>query len=140
MSTIERISRGRGSFLLLNGISFAVWQVTEIMLVEEALAESARSFISASAVTVWTVTLVALLAPAFTRHKTMFEDELTHQNRRTAFSWGYWIVVASAILALFVASNTTAPADDLLRAVLIVGVSAPLIRFAIMERSEYDGE
>ncbi len=140
MSTVDQISRGRVGFLLLNGIAFAVWQITEIGRVEEVLSGSTLSILSASAVILWTVTLAALFAPAFTRQKTTIEDELTRQNRRTAFSWGYWIVIGGAILALFVASNTTTPADDLLRIVLIVGVSAPIIRFAVMERSAPDGE
>ncbi|NTZ42203.1 hypothetical protein G7A66_03660 [Altererythrobacter sp. SALINAS58] len=117
-----------------------MWQMMEIQLVQDALVESIHSFLSASAVTLWTVTLVALLAPAFTRERTTVEDELTRRNRRTAFNWGYWIFIVCAILALFAASNTTAPADDLLRAVLIVGVSAPVIRFAVMERALPDGE
>lgn len=140
MSTVDQISRGRVGFLLLNGIAFAVWQLTEIGRVEEALSGSTFSVLGASAVILWTVTLAALFAPAFARQKTTIEDELTRQNRRTAFSWGYWIVIGGVVLALFVTSNTTTPADDLFRMVLIVGVSAPIIRFALMERSAADGE
>lgn len=135
MSTVDQISRGRVGFLLLNGVAFAVWQITEIGRVEEMLAGSVHSILGTSAVILWTVTSAALLAPAFTRQKMTVEDELTRQNRRTAFSWGYWMVISLATLALFVASNTTVPADDLLRLVLIAGVSVPLVIFAVMERS-----
>ena len=127
-------------FLLLNGIAFAVWQITEMKRFEGAWAGSTLSILGASALILWTVTLAALFSPVFTRNRTNIEDELTRQNRRTAFGWGYWLVIASAVLALFVASNTTVPAEDLLRMVLIVGVSAPIIRFALMERSAPDGE
>ena len=139
MSTVDQISRGRVGFLLLNGVAFALWQITEIERVEELLTASVVSILGALAVVLWTVTLAALLAPAFSRPKATIEDELTRQNRRTAFTWGYWVVVSSTILALFVASNTAMPADDLLRMVLIAGVSAPIIRFAFMEQSA-DGE
>lgn len=139
MSTVDQISKGRVGFLLLNGVAFALWQLAEIERVEALLTVSIASILGGSAVVLWTVTLVALLAPAFSSPKATIEDEMTRQNRRTAFTWGYWVVISGAILALFVASNTAMPADDLLRMVLIAGVSAPIIRFAFMERSA-DGE
>lgn len=140
MATLDQISRGRVGFLLLNGIAFAVWQITEMRQFEGVWAGSIISILGSSAVILWTVTLAALFAPVFVRKRPIIEDELTRQNRRRAFGWGYWLVIASAVLALFVASNTTVPAQDLLRMVLIVGVSAPIIRFAFMERSAPDGE
>lgn len=140
MATLDQISRGRVGFLLLNGIAFAVWQITEMRQFEGVWAGSIISILGSSAVILWTVTLAALFAPVFVRKRPIIEDELTRQNRRRAFGWGYWLVIASAALALFVASNTTVPAQDLLRMVLIVGVSAPIIRFALMERSAPDGE
>lgn len=140
MSTVDQISRGRVGFLLLNGVAFAVWQITEIQRVRELLTDSMLSILGASAVVLWTVTLAALFTPAFSRRKSTIEDELTRQNRQTAFSWGYWVVISGAVLALFLASNTAAPADDLIRLVLIAGVSAPIIRFALMERSAPHGE
>jgi hypothetical protein len=140
MATVDQISRGRVGFLLLNGIAFAVWQITEMRQFEGVWAGSIISILGSSAVILWTVTLAALFAPVFVRKRPIIEDELTRQNRRRAFGWGYWLVIASAVLALFVASNTTVAAQDLLRMVLIVGVSAPIIRFAFMERSAPDGE
>jgi len=140
MSTVDQISRGRVGFLLLNGVAFAVWQFTEIERVGELFGEGVTPMLGTSAVALWTITLAALFAPAFARQKSTIEDELTRQNRRAAFSWGYWVVISGAILALFVASNIAVPADDLLRLVLIAGVSAPIIRFAVMERSAPDGE
>jgi hypothetical protein len=140
MATVDQISRGRVGFLLLNGIAFAVWQITEMRQFEGVWAGSIISILGSSAFILWTVTLAALFAPVFVRKRPIIEDELTRQNRRRAFGWGYWLVIASAVLALFVASNTTVAAQDLLRMVLIVGVSAPIIRFAFMERSAPDGE
>lgn len=140
MTTVDQISRQRTGFLLLNGIAFAAWQTTEIRHLEEVLSGGAISILGRSAVILWVCTLVALFVPVVSRQKIIFEDELTRQNRLVAFGWGYWVVIASAVIALFVASNTTVEATDLLRLILIVGVAAPIIRFATMERSASDGE
>jgi hypothetical protein len=140
MSMVDQISRGRVGFLLLNGIAFAVWQMTEIGQVKEMLTGSVASALGTGAVALWIFTMAALFAPAFTRNRVTYEDELTRQNRRTAFSWGYWVAIAVTVLALFVASNTAASAEDLLRLVLIASVTVPIIRFAVMERSAPDGE
>lgn len=140
MTTVDQISRQRTGFLLLNGIAFAAWQTTEIRHLEEVLSGGAISILGRSAVILWVCTLVALFVPVVSRQKIIFEDELTRQNRLVAFGWGYWVVIASGVIALFVASNTTVEATDLLRLILIVGVAAPIIRFATMERSASDGE
>ena len=140
MSAIDQISRGRVGLLVLNGLSFAVWQVSEIGQVREVMAAGSVLMLGSAALVLWTVTLVALLAPTFMREHRIVEDELTRQNRRAAFTWGYWFALAGAVAALFVASNMTVPAADLLRVVLILGVTVPIIRFAMMERSASDGE
>ena len=140
MSAIDQISRGRVGLLVLNGLSFAVWQVSEIGQVREVMAAGSVLMLGSAALVLWTVTLVALLAPTFMREHRIVEDELTRQNRRAAFTWGYWFVLAGAVAALFIASNMTVPAADLLRVVLILGVTVPIIRFAMMERSASDGE
>ena len=140
MSAIDQISRGRVGLLVLNGLSFAVWQVSEIGQVREVMAAGSVLMLGSAALVLWTVTLVALLAPTFMREHRIVEDELTRQNRRAAFTWGYWFVLAGAVAALFIASNMTVPAADLLRVVLIPGVTVPIIRFAMMERSASDGE
>ena len=140
MSTVDQISRGRVGFLILNGLAFAAWQATEIGRVREAFDGPMLSIVNGSALALWTFTLVAVLVPFFTRPKIEVEDELTRQNRHKAFIWGYWVTIASAIIALFVASNLAVPPDDLLRLVLVIGVAAPILRFAIMEGSMADGE
>lgn len=63
MATVDQISKGRVGFLLLNGIAFAVWQITEMRLFEGVWAGSAISILRSSAVILWTVTLAALFAP-----------------------------------------------------------------------------
>lgn len=140
MSTVDQISKGRVGFLLLNGLAFAAWQATELGQVQEALDGHILSIANGSALALWTLTLVALLVPFCVRPRIEAEDELTRENRHKAFAWGYWVVIASAVIALFIASNMTVPADDLLRLVMIVGVSAPILRFAIMEGSMASGD
>ncbi|TMM46699.1 hypothetical protein [Qipengyuania marisflavi] len=140
MSTINQISRGRAGFLLLLGIAFAAWQLTEFHHVQEKLSGSAFSMIGPMALTLLTLAVVALLTPIFARPRMSTEDELTRQNRRRAFTWGYCLMIGANLIALFVASNTTVPAHDLLRAMLIVGLSLPIIGFALMERAVPDDE
>ena len=140
MSSIEQISRGRPGFLLLAGIAFAIWQLTEFQMIERRIAESALAWIGSMALTLLIVTVVALLAPIFLRPKVATEDELTRQNRRRVFTWGYCLIIGSTLIALFIASNTTMAAEDLLRAILIAGLSLPLIGFAFIERAMLDDQ
>ena len=138
MSTIEQISRGRSAFLLLAGVAFATWQLTEFNDVAGAMGESKLPLIGSMALTLFIVAVVAILAPIFSRPKLATEDELTRQNRHRVFTWGYCLTIGATVIALFVASNMSVSTEDLLRAVLIVGLSVPLIGFALMERACLD--
>lgn len=140
MSTIEQISRGRAGFLILCGIAFATWQLTEFNQFQEVLSGSVFAVIGSMALSLLIVAVVALLAPIFARPKIPTEDELTRQNRRRVFTWGYCLMIGTTVLALFVASNTAVAAEDLLRAILIAGLSLPLIGFAFLERATHDDE
>lgn len=140
MSTIEQISRSRPGFLLLAGVAFAAWQLTEFDQVQDLIGESAFSIVGSMALTLLILAVVALLAPIFSRPKIPTEDELTRQNRRRVLTWGYCLSIGATVLALFLASNTTISAEALLRAILIVGLSFPLIAFALFERAMHDGE
>ena len=140
VSTIEQISRSRAGFLLLSGVAFAAWQLTEFHQVQELLGGSAFSLIGSMALTLLILAVVALLVPIFSSPKISTEDELTRQNRRRVFTWGYCLLISATVIALFIASNTTLSAVDLLRAILIVGLSLPLIAFAFFERETHDDE
>ena len=140
MSTIEQISKNRAGFLFLSGVAFAAWQLTEFDQVQKLLGGGAFSIVGSMALTLLIVAVVALLAPILSRPKVSTEDELTRRNRRRVFTWGYCLLIGASVVALFVASNTTVPAVDLLRAILIVGLSLPLIAFAFFERATHDDE
>lgn len=140
MPTIEQISKGRAGFLLLSGVAFAAWQLTEFNQVQEKFAGSAFPMVGSMALTLLIVAVVALLAPIFAKPRMSTEDELTRQNRRKVFTWGYCLMISTTVIALFIASNTTLPAEDLIRAILITGLSLPLIGFALLERATFDDE
>lgn len=140
MSPIEQISRGRSGFLVLAGVAFAAWQLTEFDQVQKIFLGSALSMIGPMALTLLIVAVVALLAPIFSRPVMSTEDELTRQNRRRAFTWGCCLVIGATVIALFVASNTILRTEDVLRAILIIGLPIPLIAFAIFERAAFDDE
>ena len=84
---------------------------------------------------VWAASLVMLLrAPADARTREVLDDELTRHNRQRAMLAGYWLMLATAAGAVTVATLAPGSALLALRAVVVVGVAAPLIRFVVLER------
>lgn len=140
MSTIDQISRRRPGLLLTGALAFAVWQATEIGFVRQAADGPALRLIAPVAILFWICSMVPLLPPVLKRSEGRVEDELTRHNRLTAFSWGYWIMILAGAAALAAATRSSLPSVDLIRLMLIGGVAAPMVRFALLERPVADGE
>lgn len=140
MSTIDQVSRQRPGLLFAGALAFAAWQATEIGFVRQATDGTVLRLIAPVAIVLWVCSMAILLAPSLQRSKGRIEDELTRHNRLTAFSWGYWILIFAGFGALAAASRNSLPAGDLIRLMLIGGVAAPMVRFALLEQPAPDGE
>ncbi|MGQ3053563.1 MAG: hypothetical protein ACT6S0_17430 [Roseateles sp.] len=142
MSQLEVLSRQRPLILSLNALAFTVWQVTEIQLVHAGIANEtgALRFMAPAAIALWVLTGAALLAPFIEKKRSAAEDELTRHNRLIAFYWGYGITMLAVGAGLIAAARTDWPAIDIVRLILITGVVAPLLRFALMEHGTPDDE
>lgn len=140
MSTIDRFSRRRPGLLVTGALAFVAWQVTEITFVSPAVDGTALRFVAPVAIVFWICSMVPLLTPVLKRSDGRDEDELTRHNRLTAFSWGYWIMIVAGFAALAAATRSILPPVDLIRIMLIGGVAAPMVLFAILERPVADGE
>ena len=140
MSTIDQISRRRPGLLLTGAMAFAIWQATEIGFVREAADGTTLRLVAPAAILFWICSMVPLLAPALKGSERRVEDELTRHNRWTAFNWGYWFMILAGFAALAAATRSSLPAVDLIRLMLVGGVAAPMIRFALLEWSVTDGE
>lgn len=134
MSDIEHHEKRRIGLLLLSAAAFAVWQATELTALRPQFADGAAGLVAPVAIILWIISLVALVRrPAQARLRAQMEDELTRHNRLVAFNTGYWAAMICAAVGLVLASRTGLPAVDIVRAILVVGVAAPLIRFALLE-------
>lgn len=143
MTEAERLSRRRSWLLLVNGIAFAIWHLADMKTVKHAFFDGVAPIFVAVPVTVWLVTLVALFRLG--RNKPLpaaMEDELTQLNRRNAFATGYWVTIllCAALMVLVTLLKLPDVASDLLRLVLLVGVSTPIILFALSEMPGGRGE
>lgn len=140
MSTIDQISRGRPALLFTGAAAFAAWQATEIGFIRQAAGGTALRLVAPIAILLWICAMVPLLTPVLRRSEGHVEDELTRYNRLTSFSWGYWVMIFAGFAALAAATRSSLPAVDLIRLMLIGGVAAPMVRFALLERPVADGE
>lgn len=137
MPSIETYSRRRVLLLLLNAIAFCVWQVTQLSPVADAFRTAPLAYVAPVSILVWFGTLLGLVVkPAARRMRDQLEDELTQHNRRTAFTWAYWAVMLATAAGLVLASQRAVPAIDIVRAILMIGVATPLVRFALMESAD----
>jgi hypothetical protein len=129
-------ARKRNRLLILNAAGFIVWQTGMFgpHLIGRPDAP-AVIVLGLGGFLVWMASLIVLLrAPADPRTREILDDELTRQNRQRAMLAGYWLMLVTATGAVTLASLAPGSALLALRAVVVVGVAAPLIRFVVLER------
>jgi hypothetical protein len=142
MSSADLLAVRRRRRLVVNAIAFAVWQACLYgpQIVGQALAPVliATGLLAFAA---WMGSLLLLLRRnADWRTSRMLDDELTRQNAWRSFQFGYWVLLFSAACALSVAMFVTVPAAPVLRVLVIVGVTSPILRFVVLERPDAAAE
>jgi hypothetical protein len=129
-------ARKRNRLLILNAVGFVVWQAG--MFGPHLIGRPEAPVVivvGLGGFLVWVASLIVLLrAPADARTREVLDDELTRHNRQRAMLAGYWLMLATAAGAMTVAALAPDSALLALRAVVVVGVAAPLIRFVVLER------
>lgn len=143
MDTINKLIRQRDMTLSLAALSFVVWQGGQ--LAEDLVAERGWGGGEPNLVIVFSVLIGAIgwaLASFLflvyagrvskARVQSVLQDELFDQHKRTALRIGYMALIA-AIAALLAADMfVTFSAEIAIRALLIVGISVPLITFVLL--------
>lgn len=140
MSDVDKLSARRRWLLVIMGLSFLIWQVSDLEIAGQA-GGALQDGISAAGLVgalVWIGALVALLL-TFKRGqlakpvRDALEDELVRANRRTAFAIGYGVMIVAAaglfVLSIFV----DIIAKDALNGVLVAGIVGPMFAFAWLE-------
>ena len=149
MDTINKLIRQRDMTLSLAALSFVVWQGGQ--LAEDLVAERGWSGGEPNLVIVFSVLIGAIgwalasflflvYAGRVSKAKvqSVLQDELFDQHKRTALRIGYMALIA-AIAALLAADMfVTFSAEIAIRALLIVGISVPLITFVLLSMGEDD--
>ena len=149
MDTINKLIRQRDMTLSLAALSFVVWQGGQ--LAEDLVAERGWGGGEPNLVIVFSVLIGAIgwalasflflvYAGRVSKAKvqSVLQDELFDQHKRTALRIGYMALIA-AIAALLAADMfVTFSAEIAIRALLIVGISVPLITFVLLSMGEDD--
>jgi predicted membrane protein len=132
----DSAARRRDRLLLLNAVGFVVWQAGMFgpHLIGSRNAPGVI-VVGLGGFLLWAISLVLLLrSPSDARVRQVLDDELTQHHRHRAMLTGYWLMLATAAGAMTLAAVAPTSAVLALRAVVVVGVAAPLIRFVILER------
>lgn len=137
MQPDETAANARNRLMVLNACGFVVWQLGSFGPgLAGRVATPFVIVLGLAGFAVWIVSLVRLLrATPDPRTRVVLDDELTRHNRQRSVLVGYWLMLTTAAGALALASVMSVPAIHALRAVIVVGVAGPLLRFVYLERS-----
>lgn len=146
MDTADRLAEQRRRLLIVTAIGFVAWQAPLSDRVQ-AMSDgvfSIANIVSAGGFFVCAAVLLILFfgwarGVKDRKAQAVLEDELTRHNRAQALAAGFWSMLLAAAgmfaLSLFY-SIGGAEAAHLL---ITVGVAAPLLRFAFLERADAPG-
>lgn len=137
MST-EQLADRRNRLLVFNAAAFVIWQAATFgpHLAGRAIAPTII-VLGLAGFVAWAWTLIVLLRPVGdARARAALDDELTRHHRLQAMLAGYWAMLATAAGALALVSVVPVPAILVVRVVVVVGVTAPLLRFVVLERGD----
>ena len=137
---VERLQRGRSRVLLATSLLFLLWQ--GLFLSERWGGNSVSAEVSKTAsFVVWAVLVLVVLVTGGGLVKrggasvrAAMNDELTQANRRAALMFGYWWVLGAAAVFYALALFVEIRLEDAAHVILTLGVAAPSIAFAVLER------
>ncbi len=139
LTTETRLRRARSNVLFVYGVLFAVWQISDLLCGIFPPAHFLR-LLAVVAGLLWSASLVRTLwlQRAISKDKAVeraVQDELVQHHRSRSFVWGYWAMLATLGIALFaIGAGVRLSLDIAVRVPLVLGVTVPLLAFAIQER------
>ena len=142
---IDRRQRRRARIMTVQALFFLLWQVNFFSSPHTDF-EHLRTVdhVKISAFIVWALVLLLLIATGggwwdSRETRALMQDETTVAHRHAAIRFGYWAGMAGA-LGLYVASLfTQVRLVEAVHLILSLGVAAPLLRFAQLERRALRG-
>jgi hypothetical protein len=137
MASTDMLARRRQWLLVLAALGFLIWQLCRLVLALATRSVPAPAMLVAS-LTGFLV-FIAALAGVFlwakqARGRAALEDEMTRHNRLQAFATGFWAMLLAAGCLFGLGQFVALPGSEAARLVMITGVVAPLLRFAMLER------
>jgi hypothetical protein len=136
MVSTDMLARRRQWLLVLAALGFLLWQLSRFALVLVPLDRAPLLVASLAGFLVFAAAFGATFFWAReARGNAALEDELTRHNRLLAMGAGFWAMLIAAALLLGVGQFFTLSGAEAGRLVMIVGVVAPLLRFAMLERA-----
>lgn len=143
---VTRLSRWRRRILVIIAVGYVVWWagflgatsgVAEMVKGGDAIA----AILTIVGFVMWAVPLTLLLTAGRRMAlrlrpsvRAALEDELTKSNRRVAFQTGYWALLGVICVLFAVSQFNPASLNVALPVLIAVGVSVPLLRFAVLEQ------
>lgn len=139
MEKIERLAQRRRILLMVSAGAFLAWQIP-LMDSFSQWQDGGASLISLAGFLIWAASLIAVfvwgrkVGVRDPEARAALEDELTQANRARAFSFAYWVMLIGAAGLLALSQFQPVTGTEAAHIVVVLGVVAPLFRFAILER------
>ena len=135
----ERLSRRRARIMPAFGVLFIVWQANFL-----SSPDMPTRLVDQVKVTAWFVWALALLLLLVTggghfrgpEVRALMNDELTRENRRTGYTFGFWAAVGSAIGLYAVALFEPVSGREAVHIVLTAAIASALMTFGALERRQ----
>jgi hypothetical protein len=133
----DRLARRRARILPVFAVIFVAWQANYLALPPES--GRAVDHVKIAAWLVWALALLVLLATGGMGFRSrevraLLNDESTRENRRTAYAYGYWAAVGSAVGLYGVGMFEPVSGREAVHVVVTAAVAAALLTFGALER------
>jgi protein-S-isoprenylcysteine O-methyltransferase Ste14 len=137
VAAADRLARKRARTLPVFALVFLAWQGNFIVMPPDA-----GRTVDLVRIIAWlglALVLLAMLATAggLLRSKAvraMMNDEVTRENRRTAYAYGFWAAVGAAIGLYVVTLFEPVDGREAAHVVLTAAIAAALLNFGLLER------
>lgn len=133
MDSLDRITRQRAAALLLYGLSFAIWQTTQLETIKTRLGSALPDLLAPLCILLWLASAGFLIWQSRRHGRRSGGDELSRAYRARALAAGYWSVTLLAAAGLVAGSRLSAPPIDVLRLLLAVAVTVPALSYFYLE-------
>lgn len=134
MNTLERITRWRTVALVIYGVSFATWQLSQLESLRPHLSAPISALLVPLAIIAFIASTGYILWQGHHHGQQSNGDELTQLHRARSLSAGYLCTIIFISIALVASSYLDFPPADMLRALLVMAVLVPVFTFLHMER------